>query len=151
MKEDLTKAKLPITPPKYLGKNGAIIWKYLVPFLNKNKKVIRADQYLLAQYCSAYDIYREAYENVKKEGLQSKKFKTTLNPVDGSIVAHDFTGYAKNPSVQAMSDALNKMNSLGKELGLSPKSRNELINLKEPEKEQKKTSTVSELKKFFDK
>jgi len=39
LKEDLTKAKLPTTPPKYLGKNGATIWKYLVPFLNKNKKV----------------------------------------------------------------------------------------------------------------
>jgi len=51
--------------------------------------------------------------------------------VNGSVVAHDFTGYTKNPSVQIMSDSLSKMNSLGKELGLSPKSRNELINLKE--------------------
>ena len=92
MKEDLTKAKLPTTPPKYLGKNGAIIWKNLVPYLNKNKKVIKADQYLLAQYCSAYDIYRNAYENVKKDGLQSKKFKTALNPVDGSVVASSTTG-----------------------------------------------------------
>ena len=119
-------------------------------FLNKNKKVIRADQYLVAQYCSAYDIYRTAYDNVQKDGLQSKKFKTTLNPVDGSIVAKDFTGYAKNPSVQAMSDALNKMNTIGKELGLSPKSRNELVNLKEPKKKEKnKPSIQDQMKDFF--
>lgn len=150
MKDDLTRAKLPLNPPKYLGDYGKQIWQYIIPFLNKNKKVIRADQYLAAQYCSAYDVYRQAYENVKKEGIQSKKFKTTLNPVNGDVVAHDFTGYAKNPSVQAMSDALNKMNTIGKELGLSPKSRNELINLKEPKKK-KKENVSAEMKKFFSK
>lgn len=150
MKDDLTKPKLPLKPPKYLGKYGAEIWKYIVPYLNKNKQVIKVDQYLTAQYCGAYDVYRNAYESVKKDGIQSKKFKTTLNPVNGKVVAHDFTGYAKNPSVQAMSDALNKMNTIGKELGLSPKSRNELINLKQPEKKKKKDVTA-EMKKFFSK
>ncbi|NRN90938.1 phage terminase small subunit P27 family [Lactobacillus helveticus] len=150
-KVDLKQPNLSEDPPKYLGRIGKTLWRKLVPYLNENKNIIKADQYLLAQYCSAYDMYRTAYENVQEHGIQRPKYKTTLSPVDGKIVAKDFTGYAKNPSVQAMSDALNKMNSLGKELGLSPKSRNELINLKEPEKEQKKTSTVSELKKFFDK
>lgn len=148
---DLKQPNLSEDPPKYLGRIGRTLWRKLVPYLNENKNIIRADQYLLAQYCSAYDMYRTAYENVQEHGIQKPKYKTTLSPVDGTIVAKDFTGYAKNPAVQTMSDSLAKLNSIGKELGLSPKARNDLINLKEPEKkeEQKKTSTEDQLKKFF--
>lgn len=150
-KVDLKQPNLSEDPPKYLGRIGRTLWRKLVPYLNENKNIIRADQYLLAQYCSAYDMYRTAYENVQEHGIQKPKYKTTLSPVDGTIVAKDFTGYAKNPAVQTMSDSLAKLNSIGKELGLSPKARNDLINLKEPEKkeEQKKTSTEDQLKKFF--
>lgn len=137
------------TPPKYLGDIGKRLWRKLVPYLNENKNIIKADQYLLAQYCSAYDMYRTAYENVQEHGIQRPKYKTTLNPVNGEIVAHDFTGYAKNPAVQTMSDSLAKLNSIGKELGLSPKARHDLINLKEPEKKKKEVNTADELKKFF--
>lgn len=150
-KVDLKQPNLSEDPPKYLGRIGRTLWRKLVPYLNENKNIIRADQYLLAQYCSAYDMYRTAYENVQEHGIQKSKYKTTLSPVDGTIVAKDFTGYAKNPAVQTMSDSLAKLNSIGKELGLSPKARNDLINLKEPEKkeEKKKTSTADQLKKFF--
>lgn len=150
-KVDLKQPNLSEDPPKYLGRIGRTLWRKLVPYLNENKNIIRADQYLLAQYCSAYDMYRTAYENVQEHGIQKPKYKTTLSPVDGTIVAKDFTGYAKNPAVQTMSDSLAKLNSIGKELGLSPKARNDLINLKEPEKkeEKKKTSTEDQLKKFF--
>lgn len=150
-KVDLKQPNLSEDPPKYLGRIGRALWRKLVPYLNENKNIIRADQYLLAQYCSAYDMYRTAYENVQEHGIQKPKYKTTLSPVDGTIVAKDFTGYAKNPAVQTMSDSLAKLNSIGKELGLSPKARNDLINLKEPEKKEKKkkTSTADQLKKFF--
>lgn len=149
-KVDLKESNLSEDPPKYLGRIGKILWRKLVPYLNENKNIIKADQYLLAQYCSAYDMYRTAYKNVQEHGIQKPKYRTTLSPVDGTIVAKDFTGYAKNPAVQTMSDSLAKLNSIGKELGLSPKARNDLINLKEPEKkEKKKANTVDELKKFF--
>lgn len=148
-KNDLTRAKLPKKPPEYLGDYGKEMWQYLIPYFNQNKSIIKADQFLIAQYCSAYDVFREAYRSVKKDGLQQKKFKTALNPLDGTIVARDFTGYAKNPSVQMMSDALNKINMIGKELGLSPKSRNELINLKTPEEDNNKHSTADQLREFF--
>lgn len=150
MKENETPAKLPKTAPKYLGKFGKSMWRYLVPFLNKNSKIIKADQYLVAQYCSAYDMYRTAYDLVQEKGIQRAKYKTTLSPVDGSIVARDFTGYAKNPAVQTMSDALTKLNTMGKELGLSPKARNALLNMKEPEKKKEKDSPTEALKKFFE-
>lgn len=148
MDNDLTKAKLPLKAPNYLGDYGEEMWQHLIPYFNKEKNLIRADQFLIAQYCSAYDVFRTAYESVKVEGLQSKKYKTALNPVDGTVVARDFTGYAKNPAVQMMSDSLNKMNTIGKELGLSPKSRNDLINLKKPQKKEKK-DIAKEMNKFF--
>lgn len=150
MKDDKKQQKLPKTAPKYLGKYGKVMWRYLVPFLNKNQKILGIDRYLVAQYCSAYDMYRNSYQLVQDHGIQRPKYKTTLSPVDGSIVAKDFTGYAKNPAVQTMSDSLVKLNSLGKELGLSPKARNELLNMKEPEKEDKKEKkSVSEMMKDF--
>lgn len=143
------KAKLSKTPPDYLGRYGKNLWRKLVPFLNENTEIIEADKYLFARYCSAYDIYREAYKSVQKDGQQKKKYKTTLSPVDGSIVARDFTGYAKNPAVQNMKDAMIQLNNIGKELGLSPKSRNELINLKKPKKEEKKEPVGQMMKNFF--
>ncbi len=141
--------KLPLTPPKYLSKLGAEMWNNVVPFLNKNKEIKKADEYLVARYCVAYDTFRNAYELLKKNGQQKEKYKTTLSPVDGSIVARDFTGYAKNPAVQSMKEAINQLNVMGRELGLSPKSRNDLINLKKPEKKEKKKDVSSEIQKFF--
>lgn len=141
--------KLPPTPPNYLSDLGSEMWKEIVPFLNKNREIKKADEYLVARYCVAYDTFRTAYELVKKDGQQKEKYKTTLSPVDGSIVARDFTGYAKNPAVQNMKDAINQLNTMGKELGLSPKSRNDLINLKKPEKKENKKDVSSEIQKFF--
>lgn len=149
LKVDLTKKRLPLKPPKYLGDYGQEMWQSLVPYFNKSKNIIRADQFLVAQYCSAYDVFRTAYESVKKDGLQRKKYKTALNPVNGEVVARDFTGYAKNPSVQMLTSSLNKLNAIGKELGLSPKSRNDLVNLKKPKKEEKKEPVSEKLEDFF--
>ena len=48
-----------------------------------------------------------------------------------------------------MKEAINQLNVMGRELGLSPKSRNDLINLKKPEKKEKKKDVSSEIQKFF--
>ncbi len=80
-KVDLTSRNVPNQAPKWLGTYGKYLYPKLATYLNKSDKILRADEYLIQQYCSAYDIYREAYENVKKEGLQSKKFKTTRKPL----------------------------------------------------------------------
>lgn len=46
-----------------------------------------------------------------------------------------------------MSDALNKLNSIGKELGLSPRARSEMLELNAPE--EKKKSVAESMKEFF--
>lgn len=149
MKGDLKQPKLPKKAPEYLGSIGKAMWRYLAPYFNETKKTIRADQYLVAQYCSAYEVYRKSYEIVLKDGIQRPKYKTLLSPVTGKVVAKDFAGYAKNPAVQTMSNALSQLNSLGKELGLSPVSRNKLAKLDFSEEKESKKSAVESLKEFF--
>ena len=64
------------------------------------------------------------------------------------MVSKDFQGYKKNPAYQMMSDALGRMNTIGKELGLSPKARNQLMDLKNIDNNDK--SIGQSLKKFFE-
>lgn len=143
---DLSKPKVPTQAPKWLDNYGKRLWPKLASYLNKNSTVLRADEYLLQQYCTAYDIYRTAYEELKKDGLQQKIFKSHYNPQDGSFIGKDFSGYRKNPAYQMMSDALSKLNSLGRELGLSPKARSELLGF--DSKDNDKTSKTS-IEDFF--
>lgn len=148
MKGDLNQPDLPKKAPEYLGSLGKAMWRYLAPFLNESRKIIRADQYLVAQYCSTYEIYRKAYADVQKHGIQQAIYKTSLSPVDGKVVSKDFQGYKKNPAYNIMSDSLSKMNQMGKELGLSPKARSQLMELKTPNDKNKKSVTES-MKEFF--
>lgn len=144
---DLSKPKVPDQAPKWLGTYGKYLWPKLATYLNKNNKILRADEYLLQQYCSSYDVYRVAYQDIIKHGIQQPIYKTSLSPVDGSVVSKDFQGYKKNPAYQMMSDALGRMNIIGKELGLSPKARSQMMDLKMPTKEKK--SAKESLKEFF--
>ena len=147
-KVDLTASKVPEAAPKWLGKYGKILYPKLAAYLNNNSKIIRADQYLAEEYCSAYDIYRTAYADLQEHGIQQAIFKTSLSPLDGSVVNKDFQGYRKNPAYQMMSDSLSKMNQIGKELGLSPRARSQMMELNTPSDENKK-SVTDQMKEFF--
>lgn len=146
-KVDLSRPKVPTQAPKWLGTYGKNIYSKLATYLNKNEKILRADQFLLEEYCAAYDNYRNAYNSLQEDGLQQKIYKTTVSPVDGKVVATDFAGFRKNPAYQMMSDSLSKLNSIGRELGLSPKARSEMVDFKI--EDTKKESTEDMMKKFF--
>lgn len=148
-KVDLSKPKVPNQAPKWLGEYGKRLYPKLATYLNKNDKILRADEYLLQQYCSAYDTYRMAYEEVLKHGVQQPIYKTVLSPVDGSKVTKNFLGYKKNPAYNIMSDSLKQMNSIGKELGLSPKARSQMMELSTPNQKDDAKSSVTKLKEFF--
>lgn len=145
---DLTKPKVPDQAPKWLGTYGKYLYPKLATYLNKNDKILRADEYLVQQYCSAYDVYRVAYQDIIKHGIQQPIYKTSLSPVDGSVVSKDFQGFKKNPAYQMMSDSLGRMNTIGKELGLNPKARSQMMDLKSPTTKKKK-STAEEIKEFL--
>ncbi|WP_294837332.1 phage terminase small subunit P27 family [uncultured Lactobacillus sp.] len=147
-KVDLTVSKVPETSPKWLGKYGKVLYPKLAAYLNKNAKIIRADEYLVQEYCSTYDIYRIAYGDIQEHGIQQAVYKTAVSPVDGSVVSKDFSGYRKNPAYQMMSDSLSKMNQIGRELGLSPKARSQMMELNSPSEKGKK-SVTDQMKEFF--
>lgn len=147
-KVDLSMPKVPNQAPKWLGTYGKYLYPKLATYLNKSDKILRADEYLLQQYCSAYDVYRKSYDEIIKHGVQQAIYKTSLSPVDGTVVSKDFQGYKKNPAYNMMSDSLSKMNQIGKELGLSPKARSQMMELNTPKNDDAK-STVTSLKEFF--
>ena len=147
IKVDLSKPKVPNQAPKWLGTYGKYLYPKLATYLNKSNKILRADEYLIQQYCSAYDIYRKSYNEIIKHGVQQAIYKTSLSPVDGKVVSKDFQGYKKNPAYNMMSDSLSKMNQIGKELGLSPRARSQLMELKSVGNNSK--SVTDSLKDFF--
>lgn len=147
-KVDLTVSKVPETSPKWLGKYGKVLYPKIAAYLNKNSKIIRADEYLVQEYCSAYDIYRIAYADIQEHGIQQAVYKTAVSPLDGSVVSRDFSGYRKNPAYQMMSDSLSKMNQIGRELGLSPKARSQMMEFNSPSEKGKK-SVTDQMKEFF--
>ena len=136
---------LPATPPHYLGALASACWRKIVPFLEATGRVERIDIGLVEQYCANYEIYRNAYQDIQENGIQAK-FVSSLQDSSGKVIGKDFTGFRKNPAVATMKDALNQLNSVGVQLGLSPKGRQELMQIAS---HKKKHDTISEMKKFF--
>ena len=136
---------LPPIPPHYLGTLAKVCWRKIVPFLESTGRVERIDVGLVEQYCANYEIYRNAYQDIQENGIQAKIY-TSLQDSTGAVIGKDFVGFRKNPAVATMKDALNQLNSVGVQLGLSPKGRQELMQIAS---HKKKHDTISEMKKFF--
>ena len=136
---------LPPKPPHYLGTLAKVCWRKIVPFLESTGRVERIDVGLVEQYCANYEIYRNAYQDIQENGIQAKIY-TSLQDSTGAVIGKDFVGFRKNPAVATMKDALNQLNSVGVQLGLSPKGRQELMQIAS---HKKKDDTISAMKKFF--
>ena len=115
-------------PPEQLGAIAASCWRKIVPFLQSTDKVNRIDSFLVENYCVQYETYRKAYADIKKNGIQSKMFKS-LQDMTGKVIGKDFVGYRKNPAVGTMKDSIALLNSIGVQLGLSPKGRQKLAEI----------------------
>lgn len=122
-------AVLPTTPPHHLGTIASAMWRKMVPVLNASNKMAPLDKNLVEMYASQYEIYRKAYDDINENGQVTPVYKTVVNPVTGKVINRDMTGYKRNPSTQIYSDAVKQLKSLGSELGLSPASRAELMQL----------------------
>lgn len=121
-------------PPDYLGRLAKSCWRKVVPFLESTKRIQRIDTALVEQYCSEYEIYRQAYSDIQENGIQTKMF-VSLQDSAGQIIGKDFAGYRKNPAVGTMNDALKQLKSIGSQLGLSPQARQELMQIASHKKE----------------
>ncbi|MCG0823282.1 phage terminase small subunit P27 family protein [Lactiplantibacillus plantarum] len=115
------------TPPKYLKATGRSMWTRLMPLIGDQLE--ESDRALVESYCFNYQLMREAYEDIKENGIQYALFKIVMTPRGDIIDEHHFEGYKSNPACKVLSDATAKLNMLGQQLGLSPQSRAELAKL----------------------
>lgn len=136
--KDQNGGHLPSDPPKYLGAEAKAAWRKIVPFLEAEGKVQRIDANLVEIYCTQYELYRKSYDHMKKYGEAMAIYKSLQN-ASGEIIGKDFVAWKKNPMVQTNDAASKSLIKTGSELGLSPKSRSELLQLVEPKKKGKKS------------
>lgn len=115
-------------PPRYLSKQAGEIWRKVVPFLESSKKVQRIDSTLVEMFCTQYDIYRSSYENIKQNGIQIALTKIVQNS-KGEVLGEEIARFQKNPALMTLKDATTQMLAIGSELGLSPKARQELMDI----------------------
>ena len=141
--------RLPSDPPNYLGTVAREVWRKIVPFLENTNKIQRIDTFLVETYCTNYEIYKLAYEDIKENGIQQEIRKPIQSPGSGEILGEQSMGFKKNPAVVVMKDATETLNKIGIQLGLTPKGRQELMEI--AGEETNKASTAEMLKEFLGK
>lgn len=119
--------KLSATPPKYLKSFARSMWSKLLPLIGYQLQ--EADRPLVESYCFNYQLLREAYDDIQENGIQYPLYKIVMTPRGEVLDDHYFIGLKNNPATRTLSDATSKLDSLGKQLGLSPASRAELAKL----------------------
>lgn len=143
------KGRLPSDPPNYLGAVARDVWRKIVPFLESTEKVQRIDSFLVETYCTNYEIYKLAYEDIKENGIQQTITRPIQAQGSGEILGEQFLGYKKNPAVATMKDTVDTLNKIGVQLGLTPKGRQDLLAVASADNE--KISTAELLKEFLGK
>lgn len=138
---------LPNDPPNYLGTVAKEIWRKIVPFLESTNKIQRIDTFLVETYCTNYEIYKIAYEDIKQNGIQQEMKKPIQAQGSGEILGEQSLGFKKNPAVATMKDAVDTLNKIGVQLGLTPKGRQELMEIAGEQSDE--GSIKDKMKEFF--
>ncbi|ATI19712.1 terminase small subunit [Streptococcus phage STP1] len=139
--------RLPSDPPNYLGTVAREVWRKIVPFLESTNKIQRIDTFLVETYCTNYEIYKMAYEDIKENGIQQEITKPIQAQGSGEILGEQSLGFKKNPAVATMKDAVDTLNRIGVQLGLTPKGRQELMEIAGDNSEE--VSIKDKMKEFF--
>lgn len=139
--------RLPSDPPNHLGTVAREVWRKIVPFLESTNKVQRIDTFLVETYCTNYEIYKIAYEDIKQNGIQQEIIKPVQAQGSGEILGEQSLGFRKNPAVATMKDAVDTLNKIGVQLGLTPKGRQELMEIAGEQSDE--GSIKDKMKEFF--
>jgi P27 family predicted phage terminase small subunit len=120
---------IPIAPivPDHISEYGKIMWKELVPKLEKLGLMTNIDGYAFEAACTQYGIYREAIENVNKKGVMIPDYEMVSEQVEGKWKSKKKkVGDKANPSIKVANDALTQFRQFCIEFGLTPASRSKL-------------------------
>jgi len=104
---DYTALVIAPPPPEWMSDYAQAMWHKLAPELVESKVLTRTDLHVLEGFCSAYSRWREAEEDVTRNGI------TIKTPM----------GRSKNPACTVANEAMRQMTSYGSSLGLDPASR----------------------------
>lgn len=99
-------AEVPL-PPKWLHPCGIQMWERVAPWLVGSKILSESDIPNLEAYCAAYARWRQAEEDIAKNG----------------IVVPGMNSDIKNPACTVANESLKQMTTFGSALGLDPASR----------------------------
>ena len=99
------------TSPDWMGDYAREMWDKLAPELIDAQVLTLTDLHVLEGFCSAYGRWREAEEDVTRNG----------------IIIKSIMGPKKNPACTVANEAMRQMTSYGSVLGLDPSSRSRLI------------------------
>lgn len=146
--KDVNDRRLTYRPPDYLGVQAKAIWRKVVGFLEVNSAVNRIDSNLVEMYSTQYEIYRNSYKHIQENGEVQAIYRSVQDSA-GKVIASDFVGYKRNPSTQIYDSAIKNLTRIGIELGLTPKSRAELMDLAGEDIQEESTS--DKMKSFFGK
>ena len=94
--------------PRWLWPEGKAEWKRVVPELKRLGIISKIDRGILASYCQACAMLRDAVERLEK---------------DGTIVMTKKNYPVQHPSVGIANTAMKQIKAFGVELGLSPVAR----------------------------
>ncbi|MFT8729805.1 MAG: phage terminase small subunit P27 family [Oenococcus oeni] len=130
--KNVKKNEISTIPPKYLGETAKEMYRTLAKYLKNDGKLDKIDENLVVLYASAYEMYRNAYDDILDHGISQEIFHTVISP-KGEVIGEDSMGFKRNPATLILSDSLAKLSKIGSELGLSPKSRADIMNLKFPD------------------
>ncbi len=114
-----------------LGRIATREWRDIVPLLLTMGVLTPADGKALAAYCSAFEQWMLADQDIRKRGImvRSLKFRAGAyrrNRKTGETVPYTYYEVRKNPAVGIKSDALKLMKTYLIEFGLTPASRSKL-------------------------
>ena len=110
------------------GGVAAACWRQIVPYLISTGKVERIDSHVVERYCIAYETYRKCYDDILQNGEKIEIIKDVQDNT-GKVIDKVTTRIQANPMERLKKDASAEMTELGQQLGLSPKSRQELQEL----------------------
>lgn len=132
--------ELPKCAPKEIrGTIAGYAWERIVKDLKAMKFVKNADRDIVLLLCMNIQLYREAFESIKENGIQTKIFKTVVSPTTGEVLSKDFQGFKKNSAVDTLNSATSQIKVLCDKLGLSPIGRASLLEKIKVEDEHEET------------
>ena len=88
-----------------------------------------------------------AYEDIKENGIQQEITKPIQAQGSGKVLGEQSLGFKKNPAVATMKDAVDTLNKIGIQLGLTPKGRQELMEIAGEQSDE--GSIKDKMKEFF--